>query len=184
LRGALGGLTIGVIGVLLPLTLASGKEQLSVATADVGKLGAGLLILVVLGKILAMAVSLATGFIGGPVMPTLFIGGTTGIAIHLLFPGLPIALTFSSMLVAVPGTSIRAPFTMLLLAVLTVGVGAADAAPAGLAVITAYVMTAGLGLFGISAGTSVEAAEDATVTFRSQLFGTRDGPPPPPDNHE
>jgi hypothetical protein len=45
-----------------------------------------------------MAVSLATGFIGGPVMPTLFIGGA-GLATHLLIPGLPIVLAVSATLV-------------------------------------------------------------------------------------
>ncbi len=185
LRAGLGGLVVGVIAVFLPLTLASGKDQLSFATSDggVGQLGAGLLILVVLGKVMAMAVSLATGFIGGPVMPTLFIGGITGIAIHLLVPDLPIALTFSCMLVAVPGTSIRAPFTMLLLAVLTVGVGAADASPAGVAVIVAYLVTSGLGLFSISASTSSDQPGDADdIVFRDELFDIGDPNPDTPDN--
>lgn len=177
-RPAVGGVAFGVIGVLLPLTLASGKEQLSVATGDVGSLGAALVIAVVLGKIVAIAVSLATGFIGGPVMPSLFVGGTAGIAIHLLFPGLPLALTFSAMLVAVPGTTIKAPFTMVLLAALTAGVGPADGAPAGVAVVVAYLMTSGLGLFGVPAGRASDPDEDHQVVFRDELFEISGAVPP------
>ncbi len=176
-RAAAGGLIVGVIAIALPLTLASGKEQLSFATDNIGQLSAELLILVVFGKILAMSVSLATGFIGGPVMPTLFIGGTTGVAIHLLVPELPLALTFSCMLVAVPGTSIRAPFTMLLLALLTVGVGPADGAPAGVAVVVAYLVTSGLGLFSISANVSVDPDENDKIVFRDELFDIGDPSP-------
>jgi len=181
-RPAIGGLIFGVIGVLLRLTLASGKEQLSVATGDVGNLGAALVIAVVLAKIVAIAVSLATGFIGGPVMPALFVGGTAGIAIHLLFPDLPLALTFSAMLVAVPGTATKAPFTMVFLAALTVGVGAADGAPAGVAVVVAYLMTSGLGLFGVPMSRAADPDGDHQVVFRDELF--EDGRSPPCECHD
>lgn len=169
-RAAAGGLAFGLIGVVLPLTLAGGKEQLSVGLERLDEFGAALMIAVVLGKVLAVAISLGTGFIGGPVMPTLFLGGSAGLAIHLLIPDLPLALTFSAMLVAVPGTTVKAPFSMVLLAVLTAGVGPANVAPAAVAVITAYLATSGLGLFGVSPGRPVDIDEDQRVVFRDELF--------------
>jgi H+/Cl- antiporter ClcA len=167
-RATLGGLTLGLIAVVFPLTLASGKAQLGVAIEDVGMLGAGLLIGVVIAKIVAVAISLTTGFIGGPVMPALFIGGTAGLAVHALFPEIPIALAFSAMLVAVPGISTGAPFSMILLAALTVGIGAVETVPAAIAVLTAYTLTAGMGWFGLPTEKAVVDIEDIGV--QSELF--------------
>jgi len=168
IRATLGGLTLGLIAVVFPLTLASGKAQLGVAIEDVGMLGAGLLIGVVIAKIVAVAISLTTGFIGGPVMPALFIGGTAGLAVHALFPEIPIALAFSAMLVAVPGISTGAPFSMILLAALTVGIGAVETVPAAIAVLTAYTLTAGMGWFGLPTEKAVVDIEDIGV--QSELF--------------
>lgn len=165
---AVGGLALGLIAVALPLTLASGKSQLAFAIEQEAGLAAGLLIAVVFAKILAVAISLTTGFIGGPVMPTLFIGGMSGLALHALLPDLPIALVVSCMLVAVPSVSLGAPFTMVFLAVLTVGIGAVETVPAAIAVVTAYTVTVGLGWFGLpQAHTKVDISE---VSVQTELF--------------
>ncbi|MEB3323634.1 MAG: chloride channel protein, partial [Synechococcaceae cyanobacterium] len=178
-RAGLGGLAIGVLAVCFPLTLGSGKTQLPEMIAQADDLGAWVLLGVVAAKIVAMAISLATGFIGGPVMPTLFIGGAAGVAAHVIVPDLPIAFTLSCLLVAVPGASIKAPFSMALLAALTVGVGPISVAPAGVAVITAYRLTAGLGLFAsILPGKTDDPDDAANVSYREQLFEVSQTPPP------
>jgi H+/Cl- antiporter ClcA len=168
MRAAVGGVILGLIYVAFPLTVASGKAQLGAAIENVEILGAGLLIGVVAAKIVAVAISLTTGFIGGPVMPALFIGGTAGLAIHALFPGIPVALAFSAMLVAVPGVSIGAPFSMILLAALTVGIGAVETVPAAIAVLTGYTLTAGMGWFGLPVEGAVVDIDDVKV--QSELF--------------
>ena len=122
----------------------------------------------VAAKIVAVGISLTTGFIGGPVMPTLFIGGTAGLAVHALIPEIPTALAFSCMLVAVPGVSIGAPFSMVFLAALTVGVGAVETAPAAVAVLTAYTLNSGLGWFGLPAEQAVVDIDEVSV--QSELF--------------
>ncbi len=167
-RATVGGLALGGIAILLPLTLASGKGQLGVAIDSVEQLGAVLLLAVVGAKIVAVAISLTTGFIGGPVMPTLFIGGAAGLAVHALFPEIPIALAFSCMLVAVPGVSIGAPFSMVFLAALTVGVGAVETAPAAVAVLTAYTLHSGLGWFGLPTDKAIVDIDEVSV--QSELF--------------
>ncbi len=167
-RATVGGLALGGIAILFPLTLASGKGQLGVAIDNVEQLGAALLIAVVAAKIVAVAISLTTGFIGGPVMPALFIGGTAGLAVHALFPDIPIALAFSCMLVALPGVSVGAPFSMVFLAALTVGVGAVETAPAAVAVLTAYTLTSGLGWFGLPTDKAVVDIDEVSV--QSELF--------------
>ena len=170
-RTAVGGLALGLIAVALPLTLGSGKAQLPEMIAQADQLGAWLLVAVVVGKIVAMAVSLATGFIGGPVMPTLFIGGAAGVAAHVIVPGLPPAMALSCLLVAVPGATIKAPFSMALLAALTVGVGPIEVAPAAVAVLTAYLATAGLGLFAhVLPGKTADPTDPENVSYRDKLF--------------
>ncbi len=167
-RATAGGLILGAIAVVFPLTIASGKVQLAAAIDATEQLGAVLLIAVVFAKILAVAISLTTGFIGGPVMPTLFIGGAAGLAVHAMFPDIPIALAFSTMLVAVPGVSIGAPFSMIFLAALTVGIGAVETVPAGIAVLTAYTLNSGLGWFGLPVEKAVVDIDDIHV--QSELF--------------
>ncbi|MGB5656972.1 MAG: chloride channel protein, partial [Acidimicrobiia bacterium] len=184
LRSTVGGLALGLIAVAVPLTIFSGKSQLSTAIAEVETLGAALLILVVLAKIIAVGISLTSGFIGGPVMPTLFIGGTAGLAVHVMFPDIPIALAVSAMLIAVPGVSLGTPFTMIFLASLTIGIGAVDTVPAGIAVLTAYTLTAGLGWFGLPTERVVVDIDDVSV--QSELFevaevGTEASGDPEPD---
>jgi H+/Cl- antiporter ClcA len=168
LRATLGGLALGLIAMALPLTLASGKAQLPVAIDNIEGLSTAFLVAVVLGKVLAVGIALSTGFIGGPVMPTLFIGGAAGLAIHSAIPDLPLTLAFSCMLVAVPGVSIGAPFTMVFLAGLTVGVGPVESVPAAVAVLTAYTVTAGVGWLGLPAEKAkVDISE---VSVQTELF--------------
>lgn len=167
-RATLGGLALGLIALVLPLTLASGKGQLNAAITDFEQITAAFLIAVVAGKIIAVAIALTTGFIGGPVMPSLFIGGAAGLAVHALVPDIPITLAFTCLLVAVPGVSLSAPFTMVLLAALTVGVGAVETVPAAVAVLTGYTATAGLGWFGLPAEKATVDIDEVTV--REELF--------------
>ena len=124
LRPALGGLAFGLIGVALPLTLFTGSVELSTVVEDGAVLGDGLLIAVILGKILAFAVSMSTGFIGGPLFPALFIGGSAGIVVNILIPEIPQGFAFATMLAAMSAAILPAPFTMVLLAALLTGVGA------------------------------------------------------------
>lgn len=177
LRATIGGVALGIAAMLLPLTLASGKSQLSEAIAEFEQLGVAVLVASVLVKILTVGISLTTGFIGGPVMPTLFIGGAAGLAVHAIVPEVPIALAFSCMLVAVPGVSLGAPFTMLFLVALTVGLGAVEATPAGLAVLTAYTLNAGMGWFGLPSEKSKVDIDDPNV--QTELFELGEVPPPP-----
>ena len=146
LRPVIGGIAFGLIGVALPLTLFTGTDQLRTVIDDGAALGAGLLIAVVFAKIVAFAVSDATGFIGGPFLPMLFIGGTAGIAVHLLFPGLPEGLAFSTMFAALPAAIIAAPLTLILLAALTTQLGTLQTAPVAVAVLTAYLLVSGSGV--------------------------------------
>lgn len=133
----IGGILFGLIGVALPLTLFTGTDQINTALESVGTLGAALLVVTVFAKMLTFAISSSSGFVGGAIFPTLFIGGVTGIAVHEIFPDIPLALAFTCLLAAVPGALVTAPFTMVLLAALLTQIGPLQTAPVLVAVVTA-----------------------------------------------
>jgi H+/Cl- antiporter ClcA len=145
LRAAIGGVLFGLVGVALPLTLFTGTDQLSKVIHDGATLGAGLLIAVVFAKMLVFGLCGATGFVGGPFLVMVFIGGTAGTAAHVLIPGLPEGLAFATMFAALPGALVAAPFSLILLAALTTQIGTLATAPVAIAVLTAYLAVSGTG---------------------------------------
>ncbi len=138
LLATLGGLGFGLVGFALPLTNFTGTEQLNAVLDQAGTLGIGLLVAILLGKMLTFAVSTATGFIGGPIFPMIFIGGTSGVVVHHVVPDVPLGLAFTCMLAAVPGALVAAPFSLVLLTALLTQVGAIQTAPIALAVATSF----------------------------------------------
>jgi H+/Cl- antiporter ClcA len=145
LRATIGGVAFGLMGVALPLTLFTGTDQLTTVIHDGAALGAGLLIAVVFAKMLVFALCEATGFVGGPFLVMLFIGGTAGTAAHVLIPGLPEGLAFTATFAALPGALVAAPFSLILLGALTTQIGTLQIAPVAIAVLTAYLAVSGTG---------------------------------------
>jgi H+/Cl- antiporter ClcA len=140
-KSTLGGVLFGVVGVTLPLTMFSGSDQLKTVLEGADTLGLGLLIAVLIAKMLTFAVSQGSGFIGGPIFPSLFIGGAAGVIVHRVIPGVPLGLAFTCLLAAVPGALAPAPFSMVLMAAFLTQVGALQTAPILIAVITAFLAT-------------------------------------------
>ena len=143
-KSTLGGALFGLVGVVLPLTLFTGSDQLKTVLGDAGTLGVGLIAALLIGKMLTFGVSLGSGFVGGPIFPALFIGGTAGVLVHAVFPGVPLSLAFTCLLAAVPGSLVTAPFSMVLLAAFLTQVGALQTAPILIAVVTAFLTMEGV----------------------------------------
>jgi len=139
-RGVGGGALVGLIAVALPLTLGAGQTQLGTVVDGASGLGIGLLVAALIGKMVAMALSLRAGFMGGNVFPLIFIGGTAGALVYLVFPDIPFGLALSCMLAAVPGSYLRAPVSLTFIAAIALGLGAETIAPVTVSVITAYVV--------------------------------------------
>jgi H+/Cl- antiporter ClcA len=137
-KSTLGGVVFGIVGVALPLTMFSGSDQLNTVLKDAGTLGLGLLVAILIAKMLTFAVSQGSGFVGGPIFPSLFIGGTAGVLVHQVIPGVPLGLAFTCLLAAVPGALAPAPFSMVLMAAFLTQVGALQTAPILIAVVTAF----------------------------------------------
>ena len=143
-KSTLGGAIFGLVGVALPLTLFTGSDQLKTVVNDAGTLGLGLIVALVIAKMVTFAVSEASGFIGGPIFPALFIGGTAGVAVHEIFPGVPLGLAFTCLFAAVPGSAVAAPFSFVLLAAFMTQIGALQTAPIMIAVVTALLTVEGV----------------------------------------
>jgi len=163
LRPVTGGIVFGLVGVALPLTLFTGTDQLTTVINEGAALGAGLLIAIVVAKILVFAVCEATGFIGGPFLVMLFIGGTAGVTAHVLLPGLPEGLAFTTMFAALPAALVPAPFSLLLIGALTTQIGTLQIAPVAVAVLTAYLAISGSGVLMSLARRQAKAAATPTT---------------------
>ena len=148
LRSTLGGLLLGLLGMALPLTLFLGSGGLETVTTQAVALGAGLLTVYVFAKLLALAGALSMGFIGGPIFPLFFVGGTAGTVIALLLPDVPVALAVGCMMVAVPAALMLTPLSLSVVVLLIAGIPMTEAAPVLVAALTAFLVTHGLGLIG------------------------------------
>lgn len=142
MQAAVGGALVGLVAYALPLTATAGSSQLAVETQNYATMSVGFITALLLGKMLAIALSQESGFLGGIVFPIIFIGGTAGVLVHTILPTIPIALSVSAMLAAVPGAFLNAPLSLILIAAGTVEVGPEALAPIGLAVISAHITLA------------------------------------------
>ena len=153
-----GGTVVGFIAFALPLTVGAGQSQLDVVIEDGTSLGIGLLLVVLVAKMVAMALSLEVGFMGGNVFPMIFMGGTAGTIVFLAFPDVPLALAVSCMLAAVPGSFLKAPVSMVFIAAIALALGAETTAPVAVAVVTSYLL---IGAIRFAASKARAARQDA-----------------------
>jgi chloride channel protein, CIC family len=146
-RGTVGGILLGLLGMALPITLFLGTDGLVTTTQDAAEIGFGLLILFALAKILALGGALSFGFIGGPIFPLLFVGATLGSAINLLIPEIPLGLSVSCLMVAIPASIVPIPIALAVIGTVIVGLSPTNTIPVIMAALTAYAVARGLGLF-------------------------------------
>jgi H+/Cl- antiporter ClcA len=119
LRGLVGGLGMGIIGALLPLTLFSGESETADLITQAAEIGVVMLILLGIMKLLATSLLLATGWKGGYIFPILFSSVALGLAANLIFPSIPVAVTVAATMAGALVAALRAPlfaalFTMVL----------------------------------------------------------------------
>lgn len=131
---AVSGLLVGALAVAfratadrpVDLVLFSGQSELPDVVAEGS---AGVLILLVVAKGLAYALSLGAGFRGGPVFPAIALGVAATIAAADVLPGLHTTPAVATGIAAGTTAVLRVPFTAVLLATLLMGSSAFDAAP-------------------------------------------------------
>jgi H+/Cl- antiporter ClcA len=128
------GLAVGGLAVIfratadrpVDLVLFSGQTELPTVIAEGS---AGVLVLLVLTKGLAYALSLGAGFRGGPVFPAIAIGVAAAMVAANLLPGLHTTPAVAAGVAAGTTAVLRVPFTAVLLVSLLMGPSAFDVAP-------------------------------------------------------
>jgi H+/Cl- antiporter ClcA len=116
LKATLGGLAIGVIALVAgEETLFSGEHELEVLLNHPEEYGIGTLLLIMGGKILALALSLETGFRGGRIFPVLFIGATVGFVTSDIFERVPLAVAVACGMAGAAVAIMRLPVFVALL---------------------------------------------------------------------
>jgi H+/Cl- antiporter ClcA len=128
------GLLIGALAVAfreladrpVDLVLFSGQASMPELIAEGS---AGVLLLVVVVKGVAYALSLGAGFRGGPVFPAIALGTALAVAAADVLPGLETTPAIAAGTAAGTAVVLRAPFTGALLASVLVGSAAVDTAP-------------------------------------------------------
>lgn len=84
LKGVVGGLILGIIGTLLPLTMFSGEKQIYLLLDNGVQLGIISLILTCILKIVLTNICIETGLKGGHFFPLIFSGTAMGYALSIL----------------------------------------------------------------------------------------------------
>ena len=128
------GLLVGALAVVfraiadrpVDLVLFSGQTELPAIVAEGS---AGVLVLLVVAKGLAYALSLGSGFRGGPVFPAIALGVAAAVAAADVLPGLNTTPAVAAGIAAGTTAVLRVPFTAVLLATLLLGSSAFDVAP-------------------------------------------------------
>ena len=145
LRGLLGGVGMGIIGALLPLTLFSGEAGTSDLIAHAAEIGVLMLIVLSVTKLFATTLVLATGWKGGYVFPVMFASIALGLAANLLFPHIPVAVAVAATMAGALVATMRSP---LFAALFTVTLVQREAgAVIAVAVVVSALLTALLSLY-------------------------------------
>lgn len=113
----LAGVLVGLIAIIEPGVMGIGYDTVSQTIA--GEIVLNALIILLIFKLLATAVSIGMGIPGGVIGPALFLGaclgGIFGLLVHMIFPDLQIDTGFYSLLGmgAFMGASLQAPLAAL-----------------------------------------------------------------------
>ncbi|MCR9228242.1 MAG: chloride channel protein [Flavobacteriaceae bacterium] len=118
IKTLIGGLILGMIAYYLPITRYFGHHEISrLLTSDYS---ISILFLVLVFKIIAISVTVTSGWRGGFIIPLFFVGATLGLILHQLFPDIKLTLAIVSCMAAINACVTRTPMsTTILLATLT-----------------------------------------------------------------
>lgn len=150
LSPTVGGILIGTISIFVPLSLGSGNSQLLsvIAHARSHEVSVLILALSVAGKIMCVAISVGSGFVGGIVFPLYFVGACMGLAMHLLVgesTGLPLLLFLSCFISSLPAALFPIPITHLVTVMGMLEIGESNAAPMFAACVVSNIVCSGSG---------------------------------------
>ncbi len=143
-RGLMGGVGLGIVGAFLPLVLFSGEEQTVELIHRASGIGAFMLIVLAVAKLLVTCFILAAGWKGGYLFPILFVGVALGLAMNQLFPSIPVAVAVAATLGGAVVATLRSPLFAILFTLILVQLETAPVV--AIAVVTGALLIAVLAL--------------------------------------
>lgn len=164
LRGLIGGVGLGIIGALLPLTLFSGESESLELIAHAAEIGVVMLVVLGLVKLFATSLLLATGWKGGYIFPIMFACIALGLAVDLIFPTIPVAVAVAATMAGALVAALRAPLFAALFTIVLVQV---DTTPVvAVAVVVSALLVA---LLALRAASRAQNLPQPTVESGSDL---------------
>lgn len=137
LKGALGGLAMGLFAYYVPATRFFGEAQLE----GVEKLALKGLLILAVAKMFTVGLTLASGWRGGIIIPCFLIGACLGRAVSVVFPAIDPTLGMVCGMAAVNVAVMKVPLGTVLVLVTMTGVNAI--APIALACLASFLVTGG-----------------------------------------
>lgn len=114
----IGGVLLGLIAFYFPLTRYFGHHKINQLLTETFTLK--FLLTILIFKIIAISITVTSGWRGGFIIPLFFVGTTLGLIIHQLFPSINMTLAIVSCMAAINSCVTRTPMsTTILLATLT-----------------------------------------------------------------
>lgn len=118
IKTLIGGILLGVIAFYFPITRYFGHHEINELLS--GNFPLTLLFAILFFKIIAISITVTSGWRGGFIIPLFFVGATLGLIIHQLFPTINLTLAIVSCMAAINACVTRTPMsTTILLATLT-----------------------------------------------------------------
>lgn len=118
IKTMIGGISLGIIAYYLPITRYFSHYEVN--TLLISDFSLKVLIAVLIFKIIAIAITVTSGWRGGFIIPLFFCGATLGLIIHQFVPGISLALSIVSCMAAINACVTRTPMsTTILLSTLT-----------------------------------------------------------------
>ena len=109
------GVVIGAVCYVIPELMFSGEASIHSIINDPAQFGIALLLIMALLKVFLLALSFKSGYLGGPIFPTIFACTMIGLALSLMFPGIPVGIFVCCLEVAVITLALGVPLTAILL---------------------------------------------------------------------
>ena len=117
-KTAVGGLLLGIIAYYLPITRYFSHHEVSELIS--GHFTLYLLFAILLAKILAIVITVTSGWRGGFIIPLFFVGATLGMLIHQFLPHQSLTLMMVCCMAAINACVTRTPIsTIILLSTMT-----------------------------------------------------------------
>ena len=109
------GVIIAAVCYCIPELMFSGESSIHSIILNPAQFGIALLLIMAVLKVVLLALSFKSGYLGGPIFPTLFTCTMVGLALSLMFPEVPVGIFVLCLEVAVITPALGVPLTAILL---------------------------------------------------------------------